>query len=85
MLGPRSMAVLAWNLLKEATVFITSTIVWSQVKQQGGNTGMSLAVCSDIKGGSEIKGGNVKGASLISRPSRISIQLSRAFLEHLVL
>ena len=26
-----------WHLLKEvATVFITSTIVWSQVKQQGG-------------------------------------------------
>lgn len=34
---------------------------------------MSLAVCSDIMGGSEIKGGNVKGASVISRPSRISI------------
>ena len=31
-----SVAVCAWDLLKEVTViFITSTIVWSQVKQQG--------------------------------------------------
>ena len=29
----------AWDLLKEvAIIFITSTIVWPQVKQQGGNT-----------------------------------------------
>ena len=27
----------AWDLLKEV-VFITSTIVWPQLKQQGGNT-----------------------------------------------
>ena len=28
-----------WDLLEEvAIIFITSTIVWSQVKQQGGNT-----------------------------------------------
>ena len=34
-----SAAVLAWDLLKEVTViFITSSIVWPQVKQQGGNT-----------------------------------------------
>ena len=32
-------AVCAWDLLKEvAIIFITSTIVWPQVKQQGGNT-----------------------------------------------
>ena len=29
----------SWDLLKEVTIiFITSTIVWPQVKQQGGNT-----------------------------------------------
>jgi len=29
----------AWGILKEVTIiFITSTIVWAQVKQQGGNT-----------------------------------------------
>lgn len=29
----------SWDLLKElASIFITSTIVWAQVKQQGGNT-----------------------------------------------
>ena len=34
-----SMAVHARHLLEEVTVFfITSTIVWSQVRQQGGNT-----------------------------------------------
>ena len=34
-----SAAVRAWGLLKEVIiVFITSTIVWPQVKQQGGNT-----------------------------------------------
>ena len=32
-------AVCARDLLKEVTIiFITSTIIWSQVKQQGGNT-----------------------------------------------
>ena len=37
--GALSDAVSAWDLLKDVTiVFITSTIVWSQVKQQGGNT-----------------------------------------------
>ena len=39
-LGALSVAVHAWDLLKEVTIiFITSTIVWAQVKQQGGNTG----------------------------------------------
>ena len=34
-----SAAVRAWDLLKEVTIiFITSTIVWPQVKQQEGNT-----------------------------------------------
>ena len=29
----------AWDLLKEVSIiFITSTIVWTQVKRQGGNT-----------------------------------------------
>ena len=37
--GALSVAVHAWDLLKEVTIiFITSTIVWPQVKQQGGNT-----------------------------------------------
>ena len=37
--GALSEAVLAGDLLKEVTIiFITSTIVWPQVKQQGGNT-----------------------------------------------
>ena len=37
--GPLSAAVRAQNLLKEvAFCFITSTMVWLQVKQQGGNT-----------------------------------------------
>ena len=37
-LGALSAAVHAWGLLKEvAIIFITSTIVWPQVKQQGGN------------------------------------------------
>ena len=36
--GALSVAVCARNLLKEVTIiFITSTIVWPQVKQQGGN------------------------------------------------
>ena len=37
--GARSVAVHALDLLKEVTIiFITSTIVWSQVKKQGGIT-----------------------------------------------
>ena len=37
--GALSAAGQAQNLLKEvAIIFITSTIVWSQVKQLGGNT-----------------------------------------------
>ena len=36
--GALSAAVHAWDLLKEVTIiFITSTIVRPQVKQQGGN------------------------------------------------
>ena len=36
---PLSVAVHAWDLLKEVTIiFITSTIVWPQAKQLGGNT-----------------------------------------------
>ena len=36
--GALSVAVLAWDLLKKvAIIFITSPIVWPQVKQQGGN------------------------------------------------
>ena len=41
--GPLSMVVCAWDLLKEvAIIFITSTIVWSQVKQQGRNTALPI-------------------------------------------
>ena len=37
-LGALSVAVCAWDILKEvAVIFTTSTIVWPQVKQQGGN------------------------------------------------
>ena len=39
--GALSVAVCAWDILKEvAIIFITSTIVWSQVKQQRGNTNL---------------------------------------------
>ena len=39
----QSAAVHAWGLLKEvANIIITSTIVWSQVKQQGGNTTLPI-------------------------------------------
>ena len=42
-LGALSVAVHAWELLKEVVIiFITSTIVWSQVKEQGGNTALPL-------------------------------------------
>ena len=35
--------VCAWDLLKEVTIFfISATIVWSQVKQQGGNTALPI-------------------------------------------
>ena len=41
--GALSVAVCAQALLKEvAIIFITSTIVWSQVKQQGGNTALQI-------------------------------------------
>ena len=41
--GPLSEAVRAWDLLKEvATIFITSTIVWPQVKQQRENTALPI-------------------------------------------
>ena len=41
--GVVSLAVPAWDLLKEvAIIFITSTIVWPQVKQPGGNTAPSI-------------------------------------------
>ena len=37
--GALSAAVRAWGLLKEVVIiFITSTIVWPQAKQQEGNT-----------------------------------------------
>ena len=33
----------SWDLLKEVTIIlITSTIVWPQVKQQGGNTALPI-------------------------------------------
>ena len=42
-LGALSIAVRAWDLLKEvAIIFITSTIVWLQVKQQEGNTALYI-------------------------------------------
>ena len=42
-LGALSVAVQAWDLLKEVTIiFIISTIVWPQVKQQGGNIALPL-------------------------------------------
>ena len=41
--GALGVAVHARDLLKEvAIIFITSTIVWSQVKQQGGNTALPI-------------------------------------------
>ena len=36
-MGALSVTMSAWDILKEVTIiFITSTIVWPQVKQQGG-------------------------------------------------
>ena len=33
----------SWDLLKEVTIiFITSTVVWPQAKQQGGNTALPI-------------------------------------------
>ena len=41
--GALTVAVPARDFLKEvAIIFITSTIVWSQVKQQGGNTAQPI-------------------------------------------
>ena len=41
--GALGVAVHAKDLLKEfSIVFITSTIVWPQVKQQGGNTALPI-------------------------------------------
>ena len=40
--GALSAAVHAWDLLKEVIIFIISTIVWPQVKQQGGNTALPI-------------------------------------------
>ena len=42
-LGALSEAVCGLDLLKEVVIiFITSTIVWLQVKQQGRNTGLPI-------------------------------------------
>ena len=41
--GTLSVAMYAWDLLKKvAIIFITSTIVWSQVKQHRGNTALPI-------------------------------------------
>ena len=46
--GTLSVVVRAQDLLKEvAIIFITSTIVWPQVKQQGGNTAPSINIKLD--------------------------------------
>ena len=48
--GALSAGVHAWDLLKEITIiFITSTIVWSQVKQQGGNTALPINRKLDLR------------------------------------
>ena len=42
-LGALSAAMCAWDLVKEvAIIFITSTIVWPQVRQQEGNTALPI-------------------------------------------
>ena len=42
-LGALSAVLHAWDLWKEVTIiFITSTIVWPQAKQQGGNTALPI-------------------------------------------
>ena len=44
-LGALSIAVPAWDLLKEVPIiFITSTTVWPQFKQQGGNTAPPIRI-----------------------------------------
>ena len=41
--GALSAVVCAWDLLKEvAIIFLTFIIVWSQVKQKGGNTALPI-------------------------------------------
>ena len=41
--GALSTAVHACDILKEvAIIFITSNLVWTQVKQQGGNTALPI-------------------------------------------
>ena len=47
--GALSEAVLAGDLLKEVTIiFTTSTILWSRVKQQGGNTALQQNIGLNI-------------------------------------
>ena len=42
-LGALSVAMPTQDLLKEVTIiFITSTVVWPQVKQQGGNIALPI-------------------------------------------
>ena len=49
-LGVLSAVVHAWDLLKEVdSIFITSTIVWPQVKQQGENTALHINRKLDIR------------------------------------
>jgi hypothetical protein len=44
-LGALSVAVPAWDLLKEiAVVFITTRIVWPQIKKQGGSTALQQKI-----------------------------------------
>ena len=51
-LGASSVAVLAWDSLKEiAIILITATIVWSQVKQQGVNTAPPINRNCTVKNG----------------------------------
>ena len=48
--GILSVALCVWDLLKEVAIFfITSTIVWTQVKQQGGNTALPNLIENWIK------------------------------------
>ena len=46
-LGALSAAVCTWNLLKEVVIIFITTIVWSQVKQQGGTTAPPINRKSD--------------------------------------
>ena len=46
--GALSMVVCAWDILEEvAIIFITSTIVWPQVKQQVENTALPINIKLD--------------------------------------